>query len=148
MFIFEGRRFSLFLYRIPPDKTTPKKRYLFEGGHLIEPLCIIQAVTMRMCTSHKLKKAREHCVHVTDPSTDHSGWRFSNHACNEISPLQLKLPTLTYFYFPLNVHNNCVNRAFFVMNVIYFVTLNLHKCSFIVALKVPAHMYKSFSIII
>ena len=90
----------------------------------------------------QIKKARDHCIH------DHSGWRFSNHACNEISPLQLKVPTLTYFYFPLNVHNNCVNRAFFVINVIDFVTINLHKCSFIVTLKVPAHMYTSFSIII
>ena len=59
---------------------------------------------------------------------------------------------MTYFYFPLNVNNNYVNRAFIVMNITDFVTLyiGLHKYSFIVTIKVPAHiyMYTSFSIII
>ena len=47
---------------------------------------------------------------------------------------------MTYFYFSLNVHNNCVNIAVSVMNVTDFVTLYLHKRSFIVAFEVQAHM--------
>ena len=55
---------------------------------------------------------------------------------------------MTYFYFSLNVHNNCVNIGVSVMNVTDFVTLYLHKRSFIVTFKVPAQMYTPFSIII
>ena len=56
--------------------------------------------------------------------------------------------SMTYFYFSLNVHIHCVNIGVSVMNVTDFVTLYLHKRSFIETFKVPASMYTSFSIII
>ena len=42
---------------------------------------------------------------------------------------------MTYFFFSLNVHNNCVHVGVSVMNVTDFVTLYLHKRSFIVTFK-------------
>ena len=39
---------------------------------------------------------------------------------------------MIYFFFSLNVHNNCVNIGVSVMNVTDCVTLYLHKRSFIV----------------
>ena len=55
---------------------------------------------------------------------------------------------MTHFYFSPNVLNICVNIGVSVMNFTDFVTLYLHKRSFIVTFKVPAHMHTSFSITI
>ena len=52
-----------------------------------------------------------------------------------------------YLYFSPNVvHRNCVIRAFFVLSITGFITLYLYKCSFMVTLKVPVHIYRLFSI--
>ena len=70
---------------------------------------------------------------------------FNRNKQNSYAALNLIL-YMTYFYFSLNVYNNCVIIGVSVMNVTDFVTLYLHKRSFIETDKVSAHMYTSYSI--